>query len=119
MRILIIVIFTALTACGFEKNRISLIEEKSGIELPMEYEILKNESIDVGSTDGDFSIYIELKFDEANFQSLLNNIERSEPPGRWTDYRSGKRFSSTDDREPTTIEIDTIKRTLNFKMNHI
>jgi hypothetical protein len=79
---------------------------------------LKNETVDGGSIDGDYSVYIELKFDMENFEKL-KTIIRENGLGEWARYQSGQKFTGNDPNEPTTVEIDANKRTLKFEMHHI
>jgi hypothetical protein len=117
--LLVSIFFLALISCGNENARIRIIKEKSGIDLPEKFETLRNESIDAGSADGDFSVYIDLRFDEESFKSLKDNIEKSNGMGVWTKTKGGLMFYSTDQNEPTTIEINDSLRTLKFEMHHI
>lgn len=119
LRILIATILLGLVSCTQEQKRIELIEERTGLELPEKYLITRNESVDEGSFDGDFTIYIDLQFDEANFKLLKDNIENSKDLGRWTKNESGIKFTSTDPNEPAIMEIDEKARTLKFEIHHI
>jgi len=118
-RVFILGISLILTSCGLDENRIDLIKEKSGLELPPIYEIVRNESVDAGSIDGDFFVYIDLQFDKDNFKMVQENIRRHTHLGNWTNFEFGKKFDGNDPNEPTLIEVDTIKMTLKFEMHHI
>jgi hypothetical protein len=118
-QILIAVVLLGLISCGVEEQRLELIKEKTGLELPGEFEILRNESVDRGSIDGDFSVYIDIQFDERNFKSLKENLKRSENKENWKINKFSLEFNSNDPNEPTRVEINEDKRTLKFEMHHI
>ncbi|MFZ6013961.1 MAG: hypothetical protein ACOYXT_26715, partial [Bacteroidota bacterium] len=110
-------VLLGVVSCGVEDQRLELIKEKAGLELPEDFEILRNESVDQGSIDGDFSVYIDIQFDERNFKSLKKNLEKSKE--NWVRNESILEFKSNDANEPTRVEINEDKRTLKFEMHHI
>ncbi|MCG2611997.1 hypothetical protein LZZ90_10810 [Flavobacterium sp. SM15] len=111
------IIFLVFSNCG--KARIDLVSKNSGVNLPEKYDIVKNETKDLGGPD--FEINVVLQFDKENFNYIIKQTDSlAKVNSNWKKSdQSADYINRSNESEPEEIKIDLNKRTLYFNLVHL
>ncbi len=72
---LILISIILLFSCSNEEEKIELLQKELNIELPVNYEIIKDKGVTYDAFLGDYSTIITLKFDEMSIDTVVNQIK--------------------------------------------
>lgn len=107
----LLVLLLGLSGC-LDQLRIDLVSEYSGLRLPADFEVVKNESSEKGFMGRQYEINIQLQFDAENFGLLMKSMPRD---STWlqegTDYIYQQAIGKTEREEAI---LDTVKLRLYY-----